>query len=480
MTWGAQILPRAWQVITDDEIARIRDGAARILAGHGFRIQNRAILEHLAKKGFRVDYAACAVYPTRKQIEDVEAAARRRPDTQVEPLLRRPLPSGQWVGHNYTCYYDWTEGARRPALLQDIRNVARAWHTLPEIIHTGPCMTAQDAPAPIEPIVSAVETMKLTNKIQHCPELMQAAQLPYMEELETIMQNKQARYHTNGCSVTRFTIDERAAECLLAVARNGLERWWINSCPVAGANAPVTLAGAAVIGVAEILGGWLAGWALNEDVKLSAIPLAGTMDMRTSRISFSTPESILIDCALYQYFHRMYGLRIGLCIGYTDAELPGMQAVNDKMLKSLAYGLFTEHIGGQAGTLQAGNIYSPTQQVLDLEMNRQIAQLSRGFDVSDTTLALDVIERYLDGAAGSFLDMDHTLEHWRETLWFPRLLDRIPPENADAARDYDRRILDRAEAYWRDALASYTPPDLDEAKLKAAEDVAARARAALL
>jgi trimethylamine--corrinoid protein Co-methyltransferase len=318
--------------------------------------------------------------------------------------------------------------------------------------------------------------MKLTDKIAGCPELMLAEQLPYLEDLETIMAGRQVRYHTNGCSVNHFTLDERAAGCLLAVARNGLESWWVNSCPVAGANAPVTLAGAVVVGVAETLGGWLAGWALNEEVALGAIPLAGVMDMRTTRVMFSTPESILIDSALYQYFDRSYGVKIGLCAGYTDAKTPGMQAINDKLLKSLAYGLFIDHLGGQTGTLEAGSTYSPTQQVIDLELNRQTAQLARGLAVTDGTLALAEIEQFAPDDSQSFLLMDHTLRHWREALWQPRLMDRTAFESPEAERRKERQMVERAEALWRDALERYTPPSLDEHKIRAAEETLARAR----
>lgn len=478
-----------WRVITDAEIERIREAALRVLSTAGFRIHSRPILERLERRGIDVDYTTCTVRPTPAQMAQVEQAARTGATTHAddvgaqsagEALLRRPIPAGERVGHNFTCYYDWTEGVRRAATLQDIRNVVRAWHMFPEITRTGPCMTAQDVAPEIEPIVSTVEVMHLTDKITGCPELMLAPQLPYLEELETIMAGRQIRYHTNGCSVNHFAIDERAAECLLAVAQNGLENWWINSCPVAGANAPVTLAGATVVGVTETMGGWLAGWALNENVALSAIPLAGVMDMRTTRVMFSTPESILIDCALYQYFYRMYGVRIGLCAGYTDAKTPGMQAMNDKLLKALAYGLFVDQLGGQTGTLEAGNTYSPTQQVIDLEINRQVAQLARGMDVTDDTLAVDDIERFALDEKSSFLMMDHTLDHWRESLWMPKLMDRTSFNAPETERRKERQIVERAEARWRDALAGYEAPQLDGDKVKDAEDVLAHARKALL
>ena len=470
-----------WQVISDDEILRIREAAVQVLNHSGFRFHSQEILTRLEKRGLKVDHASGAVFPTSQQMERIEEDARRNAPASIdEPLLRRAIPSGASVGHNFTCYYDATEGVRRAAVLQDIRNVVKAWHMIPEIHQTGPCMTAQDVDYRLEPIVSTVEVMKLTPKIKNCPELMVASQLPYLEELETIMSGKSIHYHTNGCSVNHFTMDERACECLLAVAKNGLEGWWVNSTPVAGASAPVTLAGATVVGVAETMGGWMAGWAMNENASLSAIPLAGMMDMRTTRALFSTPESILVDCGLYQFFYRLYGIRIGLCMGYTDATVPGMQAINDKMLKSLAYGLFLDSIGGQSGTLSAGNIYSPTQQVIDLELNRQTDQVARGIEVSSITLALEEIEQYARDDSQSFMMMDHTAHNWRAELWMPSLMNRKAFENAEDERRNDANIVQRAEQRWRGALAAYSPEGVDPLKCIAAEEVLTHAKKNLL
>ncbi|MCJ7735937.1 MAG: trimethylamine methyltransferase family protein, partial [Anaerolineae bacterium] len=166
--------------------------------------------------------------------------------------------------------------------------------------------------------------------------------------------------------------------------------------------------------------------------------------------------------------------------GYTDATTPGIQAMHDKMLKSLAYGLFIDQLGGQTGTLEAGNTYSPTQQVMDLEINREIAQLARGVDVSDDTLAIDEIERFASGDGQSFLMLDHTLSHWRESLWHPALMDRTSFESPEAERKKELQIVERAEARWRDALAHYEPPELDEHRIRAADKVLDHAKKALL
>jgi trimethylamine--corrinoid protein Co-methyltransferase len=466
---------------SDAEFEQLRAAALRLLTTHGFSIQNHAILERLEQRGFKVDFAAQRTWPTLAQLEQLENDARRNtPRPQPEPLLRRALPGGESVGHNMTLYYDVTEAHLRPAALDDIRRVTKAWHMLPEIAHTGPCMTAQDVPTAVEPVVSAAEVMQITHKIDHCPEMIQAAQLPYLEELETIMRGETVKYHDNGCSLTRFTIDARAAECLCAVAGNGLESWWVNSTPILGINAPVTLAGGVVYGIAETIGGWLAGWALTPEVELNAIPLSGMIDPRSGRILFSTPETVLVDSALYQYFYHFYGLRIGLCNGYTDAKLPGMQAINDKLLKSLGYGWFIDRVGGQVGTLEAGKTYCPTQQIIDLELNRQVGQLARGVPVSAESMAVDEILMSLSGESRSLLTSEHTLVHMRSELWASRLFDRGAYRSDEEERQNACAMVAQAEVSWRQALARYNPDGVDAHKARAAIKVARHAKEHLL
>ena len=57
--------------------------------------------------------------------------------------------------------------------------------------------------------------------------------------------------------------------------------------------------------------------------------------------------------------------------------------------------------------------------------NENLAAISRvlkGVEISDETLALDVIDEI--GPEGHFLGHEHTLKHFRKEFFFPKLLDR--------------------------------------------------------
>jgi len=475
-------MARYMLIFSDSEIERIYAGARRVVGNVGFRVQHRPILERLEALGARVDYPGQIFWPSPQMLDAVGECARRHAPRQLDPApLRRLPPAGEHLTFNGTLYYDWAEGEQRPATLRDVQDMLRLCHVLPEVSALGPTMTAQDVAAPIEPMASLAEAIALTDKPITGVETILASQIPYLEELDSIATEQPVRYRDGGAAINRLTLDERAAECLYALSqRHGLASWVTSSCPVAGASAPVTLAGSVVVAVAETIGSWLAGWALNQDVSLGAIPCSGVMDMRTTRVLFSTPEAVLIDAGLYQVLDRLFGVQTGMLADYTDAKVPGLQAMHDKVFKSLAYYWLTGQNRRHKGMLEAGKAFSPTELIIDLELNSELDRLLAGTEVDDEALALDEIEACGLDFGKSYLDREHTLLHFRRSVWEPRLMDRTCWEGGDAERRKEQALLRLAEERWRDSLASYEQPYVPEEKVRAARQVVERARRALL
>jgi len=69
-------------------------------------------------------------------------------------------------------------------------------------------------------------------------------------------------------------------------------------------------------------------------------------------------------------------------------------------------------LGGLGGTT------SPEAMVIDNEIVDYVLRFTRGFEVNDATLAVDVIHKV--GPGGNFLGEKHTLEHFRER-WMSRI-----------------------------------------------------------
>jgi trimethylamine--corrinoid protein Co-methyltransferase len=101
-----------------------------------------------------------------------------------------------------------------------------------------------------------------------------------------------------------------------------------------------------------------------------------------------------------------------------------------------------------------------------------VRRFMEGVEVSEETLALDVIDRV--GPGGHFLGEMHTLQHFREN-WYPRLFDRR--NRAGWETGGSLTLGERARAKVLDILENRQPPPLDEAVSARLDAVLRRAEA---
>ena len=203
--------------------------------------------------------------------------------------------------------------------------------------------------------------------------------------------------------------------------------------------------------------------------------------MRTTRILFSTPQATLIDALLYQVFNRLYGLENGAdCAAtYVDGKIPGLQAVHDKMFKTLSmFSLTGCKVGIHFGMLEAGGSLSPAQMVLDFELNREMEQITQGVSLDNDALGLETILEV--GVDGDYLTTDHTLDRYKTSLWQSNLLDCTCFGDPDAEFRKDHIALERAQAVYDGALGRYEPIAVDGGVRQEVVVILAGARKALL
>ncbi len=109
-----------------------------------------------------------------------------------------------------------------------------------------------------------------------------------------------------------------------------------------------------------------------------------------------------------------------------------------------------------AGILAGGMTASYEQLVLDDEMFGACLRLARGIEVSDATLALDLIEQV--GPRGIYIDQRHTLKHLKAEHWLPRLSSRGTFDRWRERGGSD--ILTRARERVRELLQTHQPVPL--------------------
>ena len=229
----------------------------------------------------------------------------------------------------------------------------------------------------------------------------------------------------------------------------------INGEPMAGASAPVTLAGAAAVGTAEIL----AGIAVNQLLEpgrpcLFNLGFAHVMDMRQGFAVTGGPENVLLAVAGAQLARR-YGLPSvsWMC---TDSLHYDAQNALEKMMAALTHTQARVSTIWGVGQAESEKTISPVQAVIDDEIIAAVRRYLRGFSTDEESLAVEEIRRV--GICGSFLDTDHTFSHFREEVFLPEQLVRVQRMSAGDKADLVSRAEDRVD----EILAAAAEPILDE------------------
>jgi trimethylamine--corrinoid protein Co-methyltransferase len=234
----------------------------------------------------------------------------------------------------------------------------------------------------------------------------------------------------------------------------------LSAAPMAGSTAPVTLAGMLAQLTAEQLSGVVLAQLAQRGTPLLIGPIPAIADMQTSRYLAGAAEFGLTNAAMAQ-LAQFYHLPMYNSAGMTDAKTPDVQAGFEKamstVLTALAGSNFIHHA---AGMLENMNIVAAAQFVIDNEILGMAMRVLQGIEVSDETLALDVVDEV--GPGGHFLMSNHTIRHMRSEFYYPSaVVDRQGWEmwQQEGGRD----AVERATEIARDVLASHRPEPLDPA-----------------
>lgn len=256
---------------------------------------------------------------------------------------------------------------------------------------------------------------------------------------------------------------EDALEKLLVCAQN-----WIPVIhtigSLAGATAPVTLAGALTTGNAEVLSALVI-----HQLKQPGAPFfhGGTItpiDMKTMVHPYGAPEFHLLSACLTE-MGRFYDLPVFSTAGCTDAKLfdeqASAEAAYSLLLEALAGGNLIHDIGYVDSGLTAdfSTIYF-SDEMIDL-----IKHIVRPISVSDEELALEVVHRV--GPGGHFLSDPHTLKHFRG-IYSPKVLVRERYElweqkGREALGDTIRKkVIDVLENYESEQFSEQVEKDFSK------------------
>ncbi len=227
---------------------------------------------------------------------------------------------------------------------------------------------------------------------------------------------------------------------------------------LAGAMAPVTVAGAVVQQNAEALG----GIALTQLVRRGAPAVYGgftsNVDMQSGAPAFGTPE-YMQSAMLGGQLARRYGFP------YRSSNVCAANAVDTQAGYESTFALWGAIMGGAnivfhgAGWMEGGLHASPEKMVVDADLLQMVATFLQPLVIDDATLALDAIAEV--GPGGHHFGTQHTQDRYRSAFNRPMISDWRNFETWDEAGQ--PTSLDHAERVVSELLSTYEPPPIDAA-----------------
>ncbi len=225
---------------------------------------------------------------------------------------------------------------------------------------------------------------------------------------------------------------------------------------IAGATAPVTLAGLLTQQNASIL----AHITLAQIFRPGTPVLYGTVstiaNMRLGTVALGAVETGLVTAGAAQ-LARHYGLPCRGVGGTTESKLEDVQAGLERTATLLQAVLAGVDFITCGGTLDSTMLESEPLLVLDDELCGAALRIARGIEVDDDSLALQAIKEV--GFSGHYLDHEQTARRFRDEHFIPSLLPREPYDTWQAGGA--RSALYHARERVRQILADHEPCELD-------------------
>lgn len=274
------------------------------------------------------------------------------------------------------------------------------------------------------------------------------------------------------CTTSPLKHEKINTEVLIEAVKNGIPVI-IESDVVAGATAPVTIAGALIVQNAEVLSGILIAQLINPGTPVIYGNMSSIMDMKTANVALGSPELGIIQVITAQLCQQYYKIPFMGCGGISDSKSVDAQASLEKTLTLMQAALAgTNLIHEMAGMLDSLFTVSYEQVVIDNEIMGAVYRVLKGIKVNDETLAANVIADV--GPLGShFLTKDHTRKFLRQEHWIPRILVRERRESWE--RRSSKSMQEMAREKVKMLLKENWPKPLEKDVVVRMEEIVKRA-----
>jgi trimethylamine--corrinoid protein Co-methyltransferase len=238
---------------------------------------------------------------------------------------------------------------------------------------------------------------------------------------------------------------------------------------LAGAMAPVTMAGAVVQQNAEALAGMVFTQIVRRGSPVIYGGFTSNVDMKSGAPAFGTPEymkAVLLGGQLARRYH----------VPYRTSNTCAANTVDAQAAYESVFSLWGVTMGGGnlimhgAGWLEGGLVASFEKFIMDVDLIQMVSEFLVPLDTSEEALGVDAISEV--GPGGHFFGNPHTLARYETAFYTPIVSDWRNNQQWLAAGKPE--AWQRANSVYKQALAEYREPPLDNAVREELDEFVAR------
>ena len=412
------IAGHAYSPLTPEQLGRLHNSALTILAEMGMVVEHHGLLDELAASGLLVDHQTCRVtFPT-ALVERFIADAPKHDWETAKPRVAGS--AGVYAGR----YHDPVTRDLVPWNEEHLAHYFTLARRLPHVGGASMLGCPLGVPGSLEPLFERYYCWKYG--AGESGSLHIDALCPYILELYERLAAEQGVPPADVFKgavylIPALKLGRHEAHQVVYFREHGLKVSIGQSMATMGATAPVTLAGAVALNLAEQLALNILDWALFGDVHLHLGCSLAAMDMRTTIRPFGRPEMAMANVLTAQ-LARYYGATFSGHAGLSDAKMPSVEAGAQKALSAIPTLLTGGSLWMDVGLLATDEVCSPIQMVLDNELLSALGHFTREVTVDEEAIGLaDILEA---GPGGQYLDRYHTARHFKDAVWEPTLWSR--------------------------------------------------------
>ena len=464
---------KPFEIVTEEQVRQIHEGTLDVLAEAGVKIYNDEALKVYKKGGCKVDFDSKLVqFPPAL----VEECLRKCPSSFR--VKSRSPDHDLILGLDNVVFFNFpgrdivdltTWESRTPTRKEHI-DLVTVLDALPTVhfINNYPYFGYQGIPENMKEMEGAA--LRLAHSTKVTMEIANNDIDRFTFRMANAIGTEIFANPNTSSPLTCYTDQTNA--CFLAAEYDLPSMIWDGA--TVGSTAPASIAGAIISSNAEVIPYIVLLQLLKPGARVAVANLVLPQNMKTGAPAFGD-ICISLHLAAYNQVWRKYGIpMVASSSGVSNSKIVGFQLAYEKTIPSLIAAL-----SGSSAVQIHSSVYGeitahPVQAILDDDIAHMIGRFMEGIEVSDDSLAVDLINR-VGPIPGHFLSEAHTRRWWNREQYVTESADRLTyPEWKNGGKKND---MDYAKEKMEEILSGHTvKPPLTASEEEEIENILKEAR----